>query len=100
MLLSELVINLNTHHKPSVYDTFEPSEAKRIADRFTIQCTPKHGSWLNRAEIELSHLSWQCLDRRLGEEAILAEEVRAWTKERSENQIIANWQFRAADATV
>lgn len=92
--------NLNTHHKSSLYETFEPSEAKRIADRFDIHYTPKHGSWLNMAEIELSHLSRQCLDQRLGEKAILDEEVKAWTKARNEKKIIANWQFTTADARV
>jgi transposase len=90
--------NLNTHHKSSLYETFEPSEAKRIADRFDIHYTPKHGSWLNMAEIELSHLSRQCLDQRLGEKAILDKEVKAWTKARNEKKIIANWQFTTADA--
>ena len=90
--------NLNTHHKSSLYETFEPSEAKRIADRFDIHYTPKHGSWLNMAEIELSHLSRQCLDQRLGEKAILDEEVKTWTKARNEKKIIANWQFTTADA--
>src|ERR1044072_1355087 len=56
--------NLNTHHKSSLYEAFEPAEAKRLADRFEIHYTPKHGSWLNMAEIELSHLNRQCLDRR------------------------------------
>jgi transposase len=92
--------NLNTHHKSSLYETFEPSEAKRIADRFDIHYTPKHGSWLNMAEIELSHLSRQCLDQRLGEKAILDEEVKAWTKARNKKKIIANWQFTTADARV
>ncbi len=92
--------NLNTHHKSSLYETFEPSEAKRIADRFDIHYTPKHGSWLNMAEIELSHLSRQCLDQRLGEKAILDEEVKAWTKARNEKKVIANWQFTTVDARV
>jgi transposase len=92
--------NLNTHHKSSLYETFEPSEAKRIADRFNIHYTPKHGSWLNMAEIELSHLSRQCLDQRLSKKAILDEEVKVWTKIRNEKKIIANWQFTTADARV
>lgn len=92
--------NLNTHHKSSLYETFEPSEAKRIADRFDIHYTPKHGSWLNMAEIELSHLSRQCLDQRLGEKAILDVEVKAWTKARNEKKTIANWQFTTADARI
>lgn len=92
--------NLNTHHKSSLYETFEPDEAKRIADRFEIHYTPKHGSWLNMAEIELSHLSRQCLDQRLGEKAILISEVKAWTDERNEKKVIANWQFTTADARI
>lgn len=92
--------NLNTHHKSSLYETFEPSEAKRVADRFEIHYTPKHGSWLNMAEIELSHLSRQCLDQRLGEKVILDERVRAWTRARNEKKVIANWQFTTVDARV
>jgi transposase len=92
--------NLNTHHKSSLYETFEPAEAKRVADRFEIHYTPKHGSWLNMAEIELSHLSRQCLDRRIGEKTVLDEEVKAWTKLRNEKKVIANWQFTTADARI
>lgn len=92
--------NLNTHHKSSLYETFGPCEAKRIADRFDIHYTPKHGSWLNMAEIELSHLSRQCLGQRLGEKAILDEEVKAWTKTRNGKKVIASWQFTTADARV
>lgn len=92
--------NLNTHHKSSLYEAFEPIEAKRIADRFEIHYTPKHGSWLNMAEIELSHLSRQCLDQRLGERTILDKEVKAWTKARNDKKIIANWQFTTADARI
>lgn len=92
--------NLNTHHKSSLYETFEPIEAKRIADRFEIHYTPKHGSWLNMAEVELSHLSRQCLDQRLGDKVILDEEVKAWTKARNEKKVVANWQFTTSDARV
>lgn len=92
--------NLNTHHKSSLYVAFEPAEAKRLADRFEIHYTPKHGSWLNMAEIELSHLNRQCLDRRIGERSVMASEVEAWTKERNEKKIIADWQFTTADARV
>jgi hypothetical protein len=69
--------NLNTHHKSSLYEIFDPTEAKRIADRFEIHYTPKHGSWLNMAEIELSHLNRQCLDRRISERSIMTTEVEA-----------------------
>ncbi len=92
--------NLNTHHKSSLYEAFEPSEAKRIADRFEIRYTPKHGSWLNMAEIELSHLNRQCLDRRIGERAVMTSEVEAWTKERNDQKVIADWQFTTDDARI
>lgn len=92
--------NLNTHHKSSLYETFEPAEAKRVADRFEIHYTPKHGSWLNMAEIELSHLSRQCLNQRLGEKMILEEEVKAWTESRNAKKVVANWQFTTADARI
>jgi hypothetical protein len=90
--------NLNTHHKSSLYEAFEPSEAKRIADRFEIHYTPKHGSWLNMAEIELSHLNRQCLDRRIGEKDKMISEVESWTQARNNKKTIANWQFTTADA--
>jgi transposase len=92
--------NLNTHHKSSLYEAFEPSEAKRIADRFEIHYTPKHGSWLNMAEIELSHLNRQCLDRRIGERSVLTTEVEAWTKARNDEKVIADWQFTTDDARI
>jgi transposase len=92
--------NLNTHHKSSLYEAFEPAEAKRLADRFEIHYTPKHGSWLNMAEIELSHLNRQCLDRRIGERSVMTTEVEAWTKARNDKKIIADWQFTTVDARV
>jgi hypothetical protein len=92
--------NLNTHHKSSLYEAFEPSEAKRIADRFEIRYTPKHGSWLNMAEIELSHLNRQCLDRRIGEMSVMTSEVEAWTKARNDQKVIADWQFTTDDARI
>jgi len=92
--------NLNTHHKSSLYEAFEPAEAKRLADRFEIHYTPKHGSWLNMAEIELSHLNRQCLDRRIGERSEMSTEVEAWTKERNSKKIIADWQFTTTDARI
>jgi transposase len=92
--------NLNTHHKSSLYEIFDPTEAKRIADRFEIHYTPKHGSWLNMAEIELSHLNRQCLDRRISERSIMTTEVEAWTKSRNDEKIIADWQFTTDDARI
>ncbi len=92
--------NLNIHHKSSLYVAFEPSEAKRLADRFEIHYTPKHGSWLNMAEIELSHLNRQCLDRRIGELSEMAAETAAWTVERNNKKIIADWQFTTEEARI
>lgn len=92
--------NLNTHHKSSLYEAFEPAEAKRIADRLEIHYTPKHGSWLNMAEIEFSHLSRQCLDRRLADQAVISKEINAWTKNRNDKKVVADWQFTTADARV
>jgi transposase len=92
--------NLNTHHKSSLYEAFEPLEAKRIADRFEIHYTPKHGSWLNMAEIELSHLNRQCLDRRIGERSVMKAEVEAWTKARNDEKVIADWQFTTDEARI
>jgi DDE superfamily endonuclease len=70
--------NLNTHTPASLYEAFAPAEAKRLADRLEIHYTPKHGSWLNMAEIELAVLAGQCLDRRLADQATLQREVAAW----------------------
>ncbi len=92
--------NLNTHHKCSLYEAFEPTEAKRIADKLEIHYTPKHGSWLNMAEIELSHLSRQCLNRRIGERSAMTAEVKAWNEARNEKKVIANWRFTTADARI
>jgi transposase len=92
--------NLNTHHKSSLYEAFDPAEAKRIADRFEIHYTPKHGSWLNMAEIELSHLNRQCLDRRIGERSKIIAEVESWTEARNNKKTIANWQFTTSDARI
>ena len=92
--------NLNTHHKSSLYEAFEAKEAKRIADKLEIHYTPKHGSWLDMAEIELSHLSRQCLDRRISEKSILTAEVEAWTTARNNKKIVADWQFTTSDARI
>lgn len=92
--------NLNTHNKSSLYEAFPPEEAKRLADKLEIHYTPKHGSWLNMAEIELSHLSRQCLDRRIESIEILQKEVTAWMNERNENETKMNWRFTVADARI
>lgn len=92
--------NLNTHKKASLYEAFEAEEARRIANKLEIHYTPKHGSWLNMAEIELSHLSRQCLDRRIESKELLRKEVAAWNDERNEKKVIAKWQFTTEDARV
>lgn len=92
--------NLNTHTKASLYEAFEPEEAKRLADRLEIRYTPKHGSWLNMAEIELSHLSRQCLDRRIESQEILENETTAWMNERNSRKTTMNWRFSVEDARI
>jgi len=92
--------NLNTHTPGALYDAFEPAEAKRLADRLEIHYTPKHGSWLNIAECELSVLSKQCTDRRIPDEAMLRREVDAWQQERNAKQVTVDWQFRTDDARI
>ena len=92
--------NLNVHSPASLYQAFPPAEAKRIADRLEIHYTPKHGSWLNIAEIELSALSRECLDRRIPDAGLLTSEVAAWELRRTEAQRGIDWQFTADDARV
>jgi hypothetical protein len=92
--------NLNTHTAASLYEAFAPAEAKRLADKLEIHYTPKHGSWLNMAEIELSVLARQCLDRRLSEVATLTYEVAAWEQARNRAGRTVHWQFTTADARV
>lgn len=92
--------NLNTHTKASLYEAFPPEEAKRIADRLDIHYTPKHGSWLNMAEIELSHLSRQCLDRRIDDKEKLKNEVTQWMNERNQKETKMDWRFTVEDARI
>ena len=92
--------NLNTHSPASLYDTVPPQEAKRLADKLEIHHTPKHGSWLNIAEIELSVLSRQCLDRRVPDLETLQREVAAWQDTRDRTATTVNWRFTAADARI
>ena len=92
--------NLNTHVGASLYDTFLPEEARRLLDKLEIHYTPKHGSWLNMAEIELSVLARQCLDRRLHNVAVLKSEIAAWQEARNEAECTVNWQFTAEDARI
>jgi len=92
--------NLNTHSIASLYETFEPQEARRLAERLDIHYTPKHGSWLNMAEIELSVLKGQCLNRRIPEMATMQTEVAAWENDRNNCTKKINWQFTTSDARV
>lgn len=90
--------NLNTHSPASFYEAFEPNEARRLCERFEFHYTPKHGSWLNMAEIELSVLARQCTNGRIPELEILDREVQAWVKRRNEKVVKVNWRFTTADA--
>jgi len=92
--------NLNTHAPASFYEAFAPEEAQRLAERFEFHYTPKHGSWLNMAEIELSVLSRQCLDRRIGEVGVLRREIEAWQRKRNAASKIIDWQFTTTEARV
>ncbi len=92
--------NLNTHSPASLYEAFPPAEAKRLADKLEIHYTPKHGSWLNIAEIELSALARQCLDRRVPDAATLQAEVAAWQRRRNAAATTVDWRFTTADARI
>ena len=92
--------NLNTHGVASLYAAFPPAEALRLAQRLEIHHTPKHGSWLNVAEIELSVLKRQCLAGRIPEMEIMRQEVKAWNQARNTKQTKVIWQFTTADARV
>ena len=92
--------NLNTHTPASLYETFDPAEAKRIADKLEIHYTPKHGSWLDMAEIELGILGRQCLARRIPEMEQLKNEVAAWENSRNNAETKVNWQFTTTDARI
>lgn len=91
---------LNTHSPASLYEAFPPAEAKRLADKLEVHYTPKHGSWLNMAEIELSVLQRQCLDRRLGDRATMEQEVAAWVTSRNRSAASLDWRFTTADARI
>jgi DDE superfamily endonuclease len=90
--------NLNTHTPAALYEAFEPAEAKRITDRLECQYTPRHGSWLNMAESELSVLDRQCLDRRIESRERLAREIGAWEEPRNAAQVPIHWGFRVENA--
>ncbi len=92
--------NLNTHTPASFYEAFEPAEARRLAAKLEIHYTPKHGSWLNMAEIELSVLDRQCLDRRLPDKETVGQETAAWEAERNARQMSVDWRFTTTDARI
>ena len=92
--------NLNTHKPASLYEAFPASEARRLAERFEWHYTPKHGSWLNMAESELSVVSSQCLDRRIPDKESLTSEIAAWQAARNTKHTKADWQFTTADARI
>lgn len=92
--------NLNTHTPAAFYLAFEPDEARRLVERFDFHFTPKHGSWLNMAEIELSVLSRQCLNRRISDQETLTHEVDAWVNERNSKVVKVDWRFSTADARI
>jgi hypothetical protein len=92
--------NLNTHSPASFYEAFAPEEARRLTNRFEFHYTPKHGSWLDMAEIELSALNRQCLNRRIPNQEKLISEVKAWEDERNYQVVNVQWRFTTADARI
>jgi len=92
--------NLNTHTPASLYKSFPPAEARRLLDRLEIHYTPKHGSWLDIAEIELSVFTKQCLNRHIPDLDILRREATAWAERRSGEQAGVDWQFTTEDARI
>ena len=92
--------NLNTHTYGSLYEAFEPAEARRLMERLELVYTPKHGSWLNIAEIELNVLSRQCFCQMIADKATLKREVAAWEADRNASQTGVDWQFTTADARI
>jgi hypothetical protein len=98
--ITVVVDNLNVHVAGALYETFEPAEAKRILAKLEIHYTPKHGSWLNMAEIELRVLNGQCLDRRMGTVRLVEREVTAWAIERDATHATVDWRFTTAEARI
>lgn len=92
--------NLNTHSPASLYAAFPPAQAKRLADKLEIHPTPRHGSWLNMAEVEIAVLSSQCLSRRIPDLQTLTAEVAAWEEERNRTATTIDWRFTSADARI
>ena len=92
--------NLNTHKLSSLYAAFEPEEARRIAERLEVHYTPKHGSWLDMAEIEIGVMSRQCLNRRIPDQEILRIEIETWQEQRNQEMVRVNWRFTTEDARI
>lgn len=92
--------NLNTHTLASLYEVFPVAEARRLCQRFEVHYTPKHASWLNMAEIELSALDRQCLSQRLPSLEMASQQVIAWTTRRNQASVSINWRFTAEDASI
>ena len=92
--------NLNTHKPASLYEAFPPEEARRIIERLEVHYTPKHGSWLNMAETELSILGRQCLDRRIADRPAITSEVGVWEVRRYTAECVVDWQFTTAEARI
>jgi hypothetical protein len=92
--------NLNTHHTGSLYEAFSPAEARRLTERLEIHYTPKHGSWLNIAEIELSAMTRQCLRERIEDQQTMRHKVGSWATERNRKQVVVDWQFTTHDARI
>ena len=92
--------NLKTHTPAAFYETFEREETRRLTERFEFHFAPKHGSWLNMAEIELSVLTRQCLNRRIPDKETLIQEVSGWQQQRNDEVVKVLWQFTTADARI
>ena len=92
--------NLSTHRPGALYETFSPDKANVLRDRFEFVYTPKHGSWLNVAEIELNVLTGQCLNRRIDDIEVVRKEVKAWQESRNNKIAKINWQFTTEDARI
>ena len=99
-IITLVMDNLNTHKPGSLYEAFPPEKAKALWDRFEFVFTPKHGSWLNMAEIELNVLSGQCLNRRIADIKTMRTEVKAWEAARNGMKAKVNWQFTTEDARI
>ena len=92
--------NLNTYAPASLYEAFEPQEARRLIERLDMTYTPKHGSWLNMADVELNVLARQCLGQRIPDKPTLVQEAAAWETERNADRAQVNWRFTTTDARI